>query len=165
MPAGNENYNLIAEDRVRALIAGITEAGAQKYVVEKFFGTFSPEELYGFIRGKLNAAHGTVFIRASDDENEPRDTVGTLYTTIITVEVLVAYPALAEKQYEIATRKTDEMATDAKAAVVGEKVTFSDQSKRIYYRAATSLLKTDELDAQLVRFRVPGVSVDFNLTI
>lgn len=162
MPAGNEDYIDITEGRVRELVQGIQDAGAQKYSVERFYGTFNPQELYSFVQAKLNTTTGSVYIRANDDSATARDTIGTLYNVNVPIEVLVAFPPMKEQQIDNNTRFTSQMMTDVKAALLTQKVTFSDQTKRIRYNGSSSLFRDDTIDAQIVRFILEGVTVDFN---
>lgn len=162
MPAGNEDYIDITETRVRSLIESIQDNGSQKYHVEKFFGTFDPQALYAFVQSKMNTTDGSVFIRANDDDAEAQDSVGTLYNITLPIECLVAYPAIKEQQINNNSRFTSEMMKDIRAALLTQKVTFSDQTKRIRYAGSASLFRDDAIDAQIVRFELEGVVVDFN---
>jgi len=165
MPAANEDYISITESRIKELIEGIEAAGSQKYHVEKFFGTFDPNALYAFVQNKLNTTNGSVFIRANDDDPEVQDTIGTLYKVRLPIECLVAYPAMKENQINNNTRFTSEMMKDIRSALITQRVNFSDQTKRIRYDGSASLFRDDQIDAQIVRFVLEGVVVDFNNSI
>lgn len=155
--AGNLDYKKIIEDHAISVIGSNTS-----YQTDHFYGTFSPEELLGFIKGKLNTAKGTVFLRVSDTDWTQVDTQGLAYNASFTFQMIAGFKPVRSKQLPDSDRETDEMMKVLRPLLLTNPVTLDNDTYRFQLERDDSLIYTPDIDAQLIEYNLGSVYIEFN---
>lgn len=132
------------------------------YQVTKFWGTESPEALFNYIKGRLNTADGSVFVRIGKVQYDPIDTLGQMYNCNFRVEIIVASnQAIKEDQLPDTDRHTDEMLVGVRNELVVNPVTLQGRPQRFILADDTPLFRTEGADAQLLKAEIQNINLEF----
>lgn len=132
------------------------------YQVTKFFGTNSPEALYNFIKGRINTANGTAFVRIGEVDYEAIDTLGKMYNCDFTVEIIVgSIQNIKEDQLPDTDRHTDKMIVDVRSELIDNPLMLQGRPQRFIALDDTPLFRTNEADAQLLKAQIQNINLEF----
>lgn len=132
------------------------------YQVTKFWGTESPEALFNYIKGRLNTADGSVFVRIGGVDYTPIDTLGQMYNCDFQVEIIVASnQAIKEDQLPDTDRHTDKMLVDVRNELIVSPLQLQGRPQRFILGNDTPLFRTDGADAQLLKAEIQNINIEF----
>lgn len=159
--AGLENIDTVVENHVVDTLEANTG-----YQIARYSKEFTPEQLYDWLKARINTALGSVFVRVSDMEFTQVDTLGRAYTASVQVECLIGYPAVRQQQMPDTTRKVNEIKIDVKRYLLANPVAIDDTDGNPdgYYfelNRDTNLFQDSNLDVVMVRLTVEGIYVEY----